>query len=59
MIAYCKDAHIPGFILFSDQDGAYPRVNWDYLFDVMQTMNFNEEFIALIKAMYSDITLHF
>jgi hypothetical protein len=46
-------------ILFADQDGAYPRVNWEYLFEVMEAMNFNPEFISLIKTMYTGVTLHF
>ena len=47
IIKYCEDAQIPGMILFADQDGAYryPRVNWEYLFEVMEAMNFNPEFI--------------
>ena len=31
IIHYCEKANIPGMLLFADQDGAYPRVNWDYL----------------------------
>ena len=46
-------------ILFADQDGAYPRVNWEYLFEVMEAMNFNPEFMSLVKTMYSGVTLHF
>ena len=59
IIKYCEDAQIPGMILFADQDGAYPRVNWEYLFEVMEAMNFNPEFISLIKTMYTGVTLHF
>ena len=59
IIKYCEDAQIPGMILFADQDGAYPRVNWEYLFEVMEAMNFNPEFISLVKTMYTGVTLHF
>ena len=59
IIHYCEKTNIPGLILFADQDGAYPRVNWDYLFDVMEAMNFDDDFIKLIRTMYSEVTLHF
>ena len=59
IIAYCAHKQSPGMLVFADQDGAYPRVSWDYLYDVMTTMNFPQEFISLVRTMYSGISLHF
>ena len=59
IIAYCAHQQSPGLLVFADQDGAYPRVSWDYLFDVMDTMAFPVEFISVIRTMYDGISLHF
>ena len=40
MLHYCNATNTPGFLLFADQDSAYPRVRWDYMIDVMREMNF-------------------
>ena len=58
-IHYCESTDTPGFLLFADQDGAYPRVRWDYLLEVMRTMNFPESFISFVRTMYVDARLRF
>ena len=59
VIAYCAHMQAPGFIVFADQDGAYPRVSWQYMFEVMHAMGFPTEFCGLVRTMYSGISLHF
>ena len=59
VIQYCNTTGTPGFIVFADQDNAYPRVRWEYLFDVMRTMNFPPSFINIVRTMYTDIQLRF
>ena len=57
--AYCSQTQTPGFLLFADQDNAYPRVRWDYLSAVMHTMNIHSDFISLVETMYSGTRLNF
>ena len=59
LVHYCTTTETPGFLLFMDQDQAYPRVRWQYLERTMQTMRIPPELIALVKTMYNDSTLHF
>jgi hypothetical protein len=59
VIRYCNATGTPGFIVFADQDNAYPRVRWEYLFDDMRTMNFPPSFISIIRTMFTDIQLRF
>jgi exonuclease III len=57
IIAFCQREGIPGILVFADQDNAYPRVRWDYLFDVMRTMRVHPDFIRVVEMMYSGIEL--
>ena len=57
IIAYCDSAHIPGILMFADQDNAYPRVRWDYMFDVMRTMRIHPDFVRVVEMMYKGIEL--
>ena len=59
VIRYCDATGTPGFLVFADQDNAYPRVRWDYLFDVMETMRFPPSFVNIIRTMYNDVHLRF
>ncbi|MCP4466212.1 MAG: hypothetical protein GY813_05625, partial [Halieaceae bacterium] len=47
-IHYCAHTGTPGFLVFADQDNAYPRVRWEYLFQVMRTMNIPQSFIDIV-----------
>ena len=65
-VHYCESTGTPGFLLFADQDNAYPRVRWDYLLGgadgtggVMHAMNFPPDFIAMVRTMYKDCRLRF
>ena len=55
IIHYCDSEHKDGFLLFCDQDSAYPRVEWDYLEMVMQTMGLHSDFIGLVNMMHVGI----
>ena len=43
-----------GFLLFCDQDNAYPRVDWDFLQQVMKRMNIHPEFRQVLNCMYTN-----
>ena len=58
-IHFCESTETPGFLLFADQDNAYPRVRWDYLFEVMRAMHFPESYISMVRTMYDGCKLHF
>ena len=51
-IHFCDSEHRDGFLLFCDQDNAYPRVEWDYLEMVMTTMGLHPDFIAMVNMMH-------
>ena len=52
VIHYCDSEHTDGFLLFCDQDNAYPRVEWDFLERVMSTMGLHSDFIAMVNMMH-------
>ena len=59
VIAYCDSEHQNGFLLFCDQDSAYPRVEWEYLRAILETMHIHKDFISLVDMMHVGIEGHF
>ena len=57
LIEYCNQNNLGGFLLFCDQDSAYPRVEWDFMSKVMRTMKIHEDFIKMVEIMYANATL--
>ena len=57
VIAHCDNENQEGFLLFCDQDNAYPRVEWDFMSMTMRQMDVHEDFIAMIEMIYRDATL--
>ena len=41
-------------ILMLDQEKAFDRVEWSWLFDTLKKYNFGDTFISWLKAMYKD-----
>jgi hypothetical protein len=56
---WCNTTQRGGMLLFADQDNAYPRVQWDYMFATMRTMNLHLDFITMVKTLYTDTNLRF
>ena len=52
VVHFCDSEHRDGFLLFCDQDNAYPRVEWDYLEAVMNTMGLHQDFVAMVNMMH-------
>ena len=44
-----------GFLLFCDQDSAYPRVEWDFLRATMRTMCVHDDFVRLVDTMHQGL----
>lgn len=54
MIDYCEIKEENGCIVSLDQEKAYDKIAHDYLWIVLQHMNFPQNFINLIKELYKD-----
>ena len=54
MIDYAEVSEQNGLIVALDQEKAYDKIAHDYLWKVLATFEFPEEFIKLIKALYQN-----
>ena len=55
LIEYVNRNNLPGLLVSLDQTKAYDRVEWDFLFKVLEKFNFGPNFIKMIKTCYSNI----
>ena len=55
LIEYVNRNNLPGLIVSLDQTKAYDRVEWDFLFKVLEKFNFGPNFIKMIKTCYNNI----
>jgi hypothetical protein len=53
IMSYLKADNQDGFMLFCDQDNAYPRVQWDFLQQVMETMGVHPDYRKAAACMYT------
>ncbi len=56
VIDYCEAEEVNGAIIALDQEKAYDKVDHDYLWKVLERLNFPPKFINTIKALYKDAT---
>ena len=54
IIQYTEQKRIKGYIINIDQEKAFDRVDREFLFDVLERMNFGPNFIKWIRAIYRD-----
>jgi len=52
---YCNQKDISACFINLDQEKAFDRVSWEYLYNVLQSFNFSPKFIDFIKVLYTDI----
>ena len=55
IIDYVNYKNLPGLIISLDQTKAYDRVEWNFLFKVVEHFNFGPNFINMIKTCYTNI----
>ena len=58
LIDHCEENGLSGILAFCDQEKAYDRVNWDFLFAVLKRMNIPDDFINLVKLLLHDNILN-
>ena len=56
IIEYCKSGNFSGIFLFLDFKKAFDNVNHEFLFQLLQKLNFKESFINWIKIIYANAT---
>ena len=54
LIAYANQKGTRGYIVTLDQEKAFDRLDRDFLFRLMENMNFGNVFISWIKTLYQD-----
>ena len=54
MIYEIEQGNIPAVLLQLDQEKAFDRVEWDWLFKVLVHFNFGETFISHLKTLYKN-----
>ena len=55
VIDYVNYKNLPRLIISLDQTKAYDRVEWNFLFKVLEEFNFGPNFIHMIKTCYTTI----
>ena len=55
LINYCIRENIPAYLLFIDQENAFDRVDHDYLYIIIEKINFPPLLQNLIKCIYKKI----
>ena len=55
LIDYVNKNNLSGLIISLDQTKAFDRVEWSFLFKVLQKFNFGPKFIHMIKTCYTKI----
>ncbi len=57
-LEYCRRRKVNGYLISFDQEKAFDKVDRDFLYKILETMNFGPMFIQAIKALYSDANAH-
>ena len=54
IIQYSEDKKIKSFLLTFDQEKAFDKVDREFMFKILEKMNFDKKFIDIIKTIYID-----
>ena len=55
IVEYTNDKNMSAALISIDQSKAFDRVSHDYLFNVLNNFGFKQQFISLVKLLYTDI----
>jgi hypothetical protein len=55
VINYANEKQINGIIAYIDFEKAFDTVNWEFMYTVMEKMNFGKNFVQNVKIMYKNI----
>ena len=56
LIQYAHDENLPAALLSIDQQKAFDRVNWTFMFKTLRAFGYGEPLINTIKTIYNNIT---
>jgi len=54
IITYANHKRIPTFIVSVDQEKAFDKVSWEFMFEVLRRLGLPEGFIEMVKVLYSN-----
>ncbi len=49
---FCNQKKLPGILLSIDFEKAFDSLNWNFLFNTLEHLNFGDIFIGYVKTMY-------
>ena len=52
---YTVEENIPGLMIFIDFEKAFDSVEWDFLFECLESFNFGPNFLNWVKTFYKNI----
>ena len=55
IVDFCKFTSTEGLLLMIDFEKAFDTLEWDFLFQTLEKMNFGQSFINWVKLFYNDI----
>ncbi|MES9883856.1 MAG: reverse transcriptase domain-containing protein [Sedimenticola sp.] len=53
---YVEQKDLSAAFICLDQEKAFDRVSWSYMYDTLYAFGFDESFISLIKLLYNDVS---
>lgn len=58
ILYHCERKNYNAYIISIDQEKAFDKVNRDFLYRILEKMNFGQKFITWIKALYANNKIH-
>ena len=55
LVSYTSDVDVPAALLSLDQEKAFDRVDWDFMFSTFSRMGFGPSFIRWLRLLYTNI----
>ena len=55
VVDFANEKDLPVAILSLDQEKAFDRVDWQFLFSTLSAMGFGPSFVAWVKLLYSSV----